>query len=204
MLIFTSDEAIMWNVCPFQNTAKLQNQRLRFPLAALEIYLGSNFIPFPSLQNKQDIISSNYRHVKENQYDLIERKIPQVPIELREILLDSGNEKKFIIISEYYLNYFKEIICDVDLEPESAANEGTTRDYDVTKISFNFRFLNVPFSSKIGFCRNSASNWLTLINIGMDAIAQFSHILFSYENNMHFFCTNDENFIVYTVNEELP
>ena len=151
------------------------DKKLRLPLNTLTINIGdlqttfSNFI--------SDIIETESG-----------RKFRTT---LSEVLIDTGNEAEYIVVSAYYLNPFKEKIEDITVEKQMLEDfRGNKRVTEVSTKIFDFRIFNATFKSRIGFTYQTSINALDIINIGINAIRQFFNIFFPANAENYYYCDN--------------
>ena len=110
---------------------------------------------------------------------------------LSDVLIDTGNEAKYIIMSAYYLNTFKEKIEDTAFEKQIIEDfRGNKRLTEVSIKRFEFSLYNATFESKIGFTHQTSINALDIINIGIKSIKQFLNIFFPFDNKNYYYCQN--------------
>jgi len=151
------------------------DKKLRLPLNTITINIGDlrkNFSNFIS-----DIIETESG-----------RKFRTT---LSEVLIDTGNEAEYIVMSAYYLNTFKEKIEDITLEKQVLEDfRGKKRVTEVSAKIFEFRIFNATFKSRIGFTYQTSINALDIINIGIKAIRQFLNIFFPANAENFYYCEN--------------
>jgi len=110
---------------------------------------------------------------------------------LSEVLIDTGNEAEYIVVSAYYLNTFKEKIEDIKVEKRMLEDfRGNKRVTEVSTKIFDFRIFNATFKSRIGFTYQTSINALDIINIGINAIRQFFNIFFPVNTENYYYCDN--------------
>ncbi|MGV9171085.1 MAG: hypothetical protein ACOC35_00775 [Promethearchaeia archaeon] len=109
---------------------------------------------------------------------------------LKEVLIDTGNEANYLVLSAYYLNPFKNKIKDIAVEQQILEDfRGNKRITDVSTDIFEFQIFNATFKSRIGFTYQTSINALDIINIGITGIAQFLNILFLFKTKNYYYCT---------------
>jgi len=110
---------------------------------------------------------------------------------LSEVLIDTGNEAEYIVVSAYYLNTFKEKIENITVEKQMLEDfRGNKRVTEVSIKIFDFRIFNATFKSRIGFTYQTSINALDIINIGINAIRQFFNIFFPANTENYYYCDN--------------
>lgn len=151
------------------------DKKLRLPLNTLTINIGD------LRKNFSDFIS-----------DIIETESGRkFRTTLNEVLIDTGNEAEYIIVSAYYLNTFKEKIEDIMVEKQMLEDfRGNKRVTEVSTEIFEFRIFNATFKSRIGFTYQTSINALDIINIGINAIRQFLNIFFPTDAENYYYCDN--------------
>lgn len=151
------------------------DKKLRLPLNTLTINIGDlrkNFSKFIS--------------------DIIETKSGRkFKTTLSEVLIDTGNEAEYIVVSAYYFNTFKEKIEDITVKKQILEDfRGNKRVTEVSTKIFEFRIFNATFKSRIGFTYQTSINALDIINIGINAIRQFLNIFFPANAENYYYCDN--------------
>jgi len=148
-------------------------RKLRFPLHVLTINLGKKRKDFSNFIS--NIIETGGGHKFKTQ--------------LTEILIDTGNEAEYIIMSAYYLSTFKEKIKEIEMEKQVIEDfRGNKRLTEVSTEIFEFKIFNATFNSRIGFTYKISINALDIINLGINAISQFLNILFPANDEYYYFC----------------
>ncbi|MHA1437826.1 MAG: hypothetical protein ACTSPD_09615 [Promethearchaeota archaeon] len=96
-----------------------------------------------------------------------------IPVELSDVLFDTGNEAGYCQIISAFLDSFKKKFAQIELIPK-ANNLLITKE----KVEFKFNKI-IKFKTFIGFrSGNVPSNWINTLNIGIDSIIQFTSILY--------------------------
>jgi len=117
----------------------------------------------------------------------------KIPIILRDILLDTGNEVGFCLTSTEFLEPFNKTFFNKELEFEERII-GSVKDNAIvaqaTKINLKFKLFNTLFISKIGFADFNNQRRKSTINIGIHCINQFLNILFFENKTYYYFCSN--------------
>ncbi|MHA1283081.1 MAG: hypothetical protein ACTSQP_11300 [Promethearchaeota archaeon] len=159
------------------NSFKLE-YKLRFPIKCLKINISNTWMNFNNFITSPLIIEG--------------REYPRTKLEY--VLLDTGNEAKYCILSGYYLEPFRRIIKDIKTEKQVIHNfRGSKIVTEVSIEEFEFKFLSTYFTSKIGFTYQTSLNAMNVINIGINSIKQFLSIIFPYDENYYFYCSNIKN-----------
>lgn len=163
------------NLTKLQESSIKFDKKLRLPLTTLSINIGEkrkNFISFIS--------------------DVIEIESGRkFRTSLSEILIDTGNEAEYIVMSAYYLNTFKERIENISVEKHILEDfRGNKKITEVSMDTFEFTFFNATFKSKIGFTYQTSINALDIINIGINSMRQFLNIFFPIGPENYYFCDN--------------
>ena len=110
---------------------------------------------------------------------------------INEILIDTGNEAEYVVVSAYYLTNFKERIKDITVEKQILEDfRGNKRVTEVSTEIFDFKIFNAIFKSKIGFTYQTNINALDIINIGINGIRQFFNVLFPIGTENYYYCSN--------------
>ena len=161
------------------NTAELKNhsvrfkKKLRLPIKNLKIKIGDNWKTFDNFIS--DTIETEGGH--------------KLKTQIKKVLLDTGNETEYVILSAYYLNIFKQKIKELKTEEHIIEDfQGNKRLTLVSIDVFEFELLKTHFYSRIGFTYQTNVNALDIINIGIKAIRQFLNIIFPYESNYYYYC----------------
>ena len=151
-------------------------EELRFPIKYLNFSsLHGNWISFETLKGEFETPGGNF-----------------LPMQLRDILLDTGNLTDYCLLpgiyKENFINKYKD-----NLEFEKKRIKGIRGDdirVEISTIQFHFKFLDTLFNSKIGFRWDiDVENFLT-INIGIKSMNQFLNIMFLDNNIKYYFCSN--------------
>ncbi|MFX1444589.1 MAG: hypothetical protein ACFFHV_14335 [Promethearchaeota archaeon] len=151
------------------------NKKLRLPINTLNIKIEDNWKNFTNFISELIEIDSG-------------RKFKT---ELSMVLIDTGNEANFIVMSAYYLNTFKSKIKEIDLEQKIIEDfVGNERLTEVTTESFEFKIFNALFKSKIGFTYQTNVNALDIINVGINAIRQYLNLIFLAGSKNYYYCSN--------------
>ncbi len=164
----------MWTFQIPNESAVELGGRLRIPIELLQIKIKGNW--------------KNFKDFNAN-ITIGKREIPSILV-LSDILLDTGNETNYCIMSSYFLDVFKSKIYPVKTISKITESMDGQRNMEITLDSFEFQICNACFSSQIGFCFNPASNWLNTINFGINSIRQFTSVLFLYQGKNYYYCTS--------------
>ncbi|TXT61576.1 MAG: hypothetical protein BAJALOKI2v1_20029 [Promethearchaeota archaeon] len=151
--------------------------KLRIPISTLKICIDKDWKGFGNFVS--DIIESPGGMKFKTQID--------------KVLIDTGNEADFVILSSYYFNTFKENIKHIKVDQKVLEDfQGNKRITDVSIDIFKFKIFKATFNSKIGFTRQTNVNALDIINIGIKAVKQFLNLIFLANSRNFYYCTNSE------------
>jgi len=151
------------------------HRKLRLPINTLNIKIEEEWESFNNF--KSDVIETEGGR--------------KFRTEIDKILIDTGNEANFIIMSAYYLNTFKEEIKEIQVDKKIIEDfQGNQRIIDVSTEIFEFKIFNANFKSKIGFTYKTNVNALDIINIGINAARQFLNIFFLTNSTNYYYCSN--------------
>ncbi len=151
------------------------DKKLRLPLNTLTINLVDK------TKNFSNFVSDNIETESGRKFRTV----------LSEILIETGNEAGYIIMSAYYLNTFKKRIEDLTLEKQTIEDfRGNKRVTEVSTKTFEFSLFNATFKSKIGFTYQTSINALDIINLGINAIQQFLNVFFPVNDENYYYCQN--------------
>ncbi len=147
--------------------------KLRFPIESLCIKINNKWKKFKNFISETIETDSGYKF----------------KTELKKLILDTGNEAKFIVLSAYYLETFKKKIQNIDVKEAIIEDfRGNQRITKVSLESFKFKLYHVYFYSKIGFTHPISLNTLEIINIGINSIKQFLNIIFRINSDNFYYC----------------
>jgi len=112
-------------------------------------------------------------------------------ISLQDFLLDTGNPKEYCILSDGYLCDFKKKFGNINLIKERLTSfYDIIREVYISTEIFEFKFNNTVFNSKIGFMTNISATLAFSINFGLNSIKQILNIIFPYDSEFYYYCTN--------------
>lgn len=137
-------------------------------------------------------IDNHWKNFKEFVSDVIETPGGhRFKTEVKNILIDTGNEANFIVLSASYLNTFRKKIRDIKTKTQIIEDfQGNKRVTDVSNEIFEFKISKTIFRSKIGFTYQTSVNAMDIINIGIKSVCQFLNIIYSDDNRNYYFCAN--------------
>lgn len=151
------------------------DQKLRLPINTLTINIDNQWKYFSNFIS--DIIETEAGY--------------KFKTKINEILIDTGNEVDYIIMSAYYLKIFREKIKNITVEKKIIEDfRGNKKITEVSAKKFEFKLFNAIFNSKIGFTYQTNVNALDIINIGINSIGQFLNIFFPANNQNYYYCYN--------------
>ena len=151
------------------------HEKLRLPINTLNIKIENEWKDFTYFLS--DVIESEGG-----------RKFKTV---LDKVLIDTGNEADFILMSAYYLNTFKAKIKEIETNRQIIEDfRGNQRITEVSVEHFEFKIFNANFTSKIGFTYQTSVNALNIINVGINATRQYLNLFFSADFKYYYYCSN--------------
>jgi len=151
------------------------DDKLRFPISNLKIKIEDEWKGFNELTGIMELRSFDNN------------------IELREVMLDTGNENNACVLSKHYLNSFKEKIKNIDIESKPYSSSCSSKgDCLISQELFEFKlFDDIIFNSRIGFLSGTVSvYWCFSIYVGINSIMQFLNILLPYDSKKYYFCSS--------------
>ena len=105
------------------------------------------------------------------------------------MLLDTGNETDYCVISAYYLDVFKKHVKDIKVERKvMGTHRGAKVSTAITLKTFKFRLFSAKFHSRVGFTCQTNVNALDLMNIGIKGLTQFLNLIFPHESDGFYYC----------------
>lgn len=168
------EESIKLNI--LKDTSKIYFEELRFKTKHLSIATESGYRSFAALEAIELMDNG-----EEN------------PIELEDVLLDTGNNLRFCLIAEEFKDPINELFFDNKLEFEDKSI-GAIKDQEVkvavTSKAYKFKLFNTYFISSIGFPSVIHRRMKTTINIGIHSINKFLNLLFFRGSSYYYFCSN--------------
>ncbi|MHA1292662.1 MAG: hypothetical protein ACTSQJ_08365 [Promethearchaeota archaeon] len=148
--------------------------KLRFPIESLEIRDGNIWKNFKNL-------SGIYKTPRGNKFSL----------GLRDVLLDTGNEADYCLISAHFINDFRKNFLDLNYESKNIIGiRGNNIRILVSLEKQMFRLFEVKFYSKIGFRYDIDEDAINSVNIGINGIIQFLNIIFNISGENYYYCKN--------------
>lgn len=157
-----------------KNSSIKTGNNLRLPIEFLKININNSWLSFSILEGI--FTSPRGREAK---------------LVLNDVLMDTGNESNYSLISAHYFDSFRKNIKECDFEFKSLTSTGGFRRRTAISVDiFKLRIKNTEFFTKIGFLFDASENWLNTINIGIKSIKQFMSAIFSVENTNYFYSSN--------------
>ena len=163
-----------FNLTEFKEKSIRFTDKLRFPIDSLEIKKEALWLNFKDL-------SGTFKTPHGN----------KMPLGLRDILLDTGNEADYCLISAHFFNDFRRNFLELEYESRNIRGiQGNDIRILVSTEKQRFKLFDVEFSSKVGFRYDIDRNAINNVNIGIEGLIQFLNIIFNDGVSNYYYCSN--------------
>lgn len=141
-----------------------------------------------SLEIKYDSIWTNFKDLNGTFLTPTGNKLP---LGLREILLDTGNEAGYCLMSAHFIDEFRMLFPELEFKSKNTVGiQGNDIRTLITAEMQRLRLLDIEFYSKIGFRYDIDKESINIVNVGIDSLIQFLNIIFNDGEFNYYYCSN--------------